>query len=59
MLLFLVLSLLGPALMTGRSKALPLTASSLAQYISLNRRASVSCPEHVGACPYDYCPPDC
>ena len=53
MLLFLVLSLLGPALMTGRSKALPLAALPLAQYIRPNRRASVSCPETVGACPDD------
>ena len=54
MLLFLVLSLLGPALMTGRSKALPLTASPLAQYIRPYRNASVSCPELVGACPDDW-----
>ena len=53
MLLFLVLSLLGPALMTGQSKALPLTASPLAQYIRPNGWSSVSCPELVEACPDD------
>ena len=40
--------------MTGQSKALPLTASPLAQYIRPNRNASVSCPEPVGACPDDW-----
>ena len=53
-LLFLVLSLLGPALRTGRSKALPLTALPLAQYIRLNGWSSVSCPELVGASPDDW-----
>ena len=40
--------------MTGRSKALPLAALPLTQYIRPNRRASVSCPEPVEACPDDW-----